>query len=165
MLASQRDAFDIPRDVAYLNAASWSPLPRAVQAAGHAGVGRKAQPWTLPAEYQPRQIARARAAAAALIGAVPEDVALVSSVSYGVATAESCCRCPAAAGCWCWRRTIPRRPSNGCNARRKAASWWRRWPGPAMATGPRHCWRRSPGRARRRWRWPRSPRCIGRTAG
>ncbi|MBC4014905.1 aminotransferase class V-fold PLP-dependent enzyme [Siccirubricoccus deserti] len=87
MLASQRDAFDIPRDVAYLNAASWSPLPRAVQAAGHAGVGRKAQPWTLPAEYQPRQIARARAAAAALIGAVPEDVALVSSVSYGVATA------------------------------------------------------------------------------
>jgi hypothetical protein len=55
MLASQRDAFDIPRDVAYRNAASWSPLPRAAQAAGHAGVGRKAQPWTLPADHQPRQ--------------------------------------------------------------------------------------------------------------
>ena len=33
MLGSQRAAFDIPREVAYLNAASWSPLPKAVQAA------------------------------------------------------------------------------------------------------------------------------------
>ena len=31
MLPSQRDAFDIPREVCYLNAASWSPLPRKVQ--------------------------------------------------------------------------------------------------------------------------------------
>ena len=38
MLECQRDAFDIPRDVAYLNAASWSPLPHAVQAAGQAGI-------------------------------------------------------------------------------------------------------------------------------
>ena len=34
MLGSQRALFDIPREVAYLNAASWSPLPRAVQEAG-----------------------------------------------------------------------------------------------------------------------------------
>jgi hypothetical protein len=34
-------AFDVPREVAYLDAASWSPLPKAVQAAGHAGVARK----------------------------------------------------------------------------------------------------------------------------
>ena len=27
MLPSQRALFDIPREVAYLNAASWSPLP------------------------------------------------------------------------------------------------------------------------------------------
>ena len=31
MLASQRDLFDIPRDVCYLDAAGWSPLPLAVQ--------------------------------------------------------------------------------------------------------------------------------------
>jgi len=36
MLPSQRHLFDIPREVAYLNAAAWSPLPKAVQAAGHA---------------------------------------------------------------------------------------------------------------------------------
>lgn len=87
MLASQRSHFDIPREVAYLNAASWSPLPRAVQAAGHAGVVRKARPWAWSAADQAAQFARARGAAAALIGAAPEDVALVSSVGYGVATA------------------------------------------------------------------------------
>jgi selenocysteine lyase/cysteine desulfurase len=87
MLSCQRDAFDMPRDVAYLNAASWGPLPRVVQAAGQAGVARKAQPWILPSDHQPRQFARARAAAAALIGAAPEDVALISSVGYGVASA------------------------------------------------------------------------------
>ena len=33
MLPSQRAHFDIPSDVAYLNAAGWSPLPRATQQA------------------------------------------------------------------------------------------------------------------------------------
>jgi len=62
MLASQRHLFDMPREVCYLNAASWSPLPLATQEAG-------------------------RAAAAKLINAAPTDVALISSVGYGVATA------------------------------------------------------------------------------
>ncbi|MBK1657388.1 aminotransferase class V-fold PLP-dependent enzyme [Paracraurococcus ruber] len=87
MLACQRDAFDMPRDIAYLNAASWSPLPKAVQAAGHEGVARKGQPWRWGAAEQAAQIARARQAAAALINAAPGDIALVSSVGYGVATA------------------------------------------------------------------------------
>ena len=34
MLPSQRAQFDIPREVCYLNAAAWSPLPLAVQEAG-----------------------------------------------------------------------------------------------------------------------------------
>ncbi|MEJ0069267.1 MAG: hypothetical protein WDO24_11665 [Pseudomonadota bacterium] len=49
MLASQRALFDMPRDVCYLNAASWSPLPRATQEAGRIGVARKGQPWRLDA--------------------------------------------------------------------------------------------------------------------
>ncbi len=48
MLPSQRALFDIPREVCYLNAASWGPLPRAVMEAGRAGVARKGQPWTQP---------------------------------------------------------------------------------------------------------------------
>lgn len=87
MLPSQREKFDLPREVCYLNAAAWSPLPRAVVAAGHAGVERKAQPWRLDRDLQNGQHERARRAAAALINADPGDVALIPSVSYGVATA------------------------------------------------------------------------------
>ena len=88
MLPSQRDSFDIPRDIAYINAASWSPLPKAVAEAGRRGIERKSHPWEITGEHQVRQYARARAAAAALIGAAAEDIALVSSVGYGVATAS-----------------------------------------------------------------------------
>ena len=88
MLPSQRHLFDMPRDVAYLNAAAWSPLPLAVQEAGHKGVARKGRPWDLDPALPGQVIERCRAAAAALIGAEAEDVALIPSVSYGVAVAE-----------------------------------------------------------------------------
>src|ERR1043165_8467625 len=87
MLPSQRAHFDIPADVSYLNAAGWSPLPRATQQAAQAAVLRKGQPWKLDAGFPNTQHERARAAAAALIGADARDVALVSSVGYGVAIA------------------------------------------------------------------------------
>ena len=87
MLASQRALFDIPDDVCYLNAAGWSPLPRATQDAARAAVARKGQPWKLGADFAEQQHERARAAAAALIGAEAGDIALVSSVGYGVAIA------------------------------------------------------------------------------
>ena len=95
MLASQRALFDIPRDVCYLNAAAWSPLPIAVQEKGRAGVGRKSQPWTLPGSIINDQNERARAAAARLINASPDDVALIPSVGYGVATAGKVLKIPA----------------------------------------------------------------------
>lgn len=87
MLASQRHLFDIPRDIAYLNAAAWSPLPLATQEAARLAVGRKGQPWKLDRDFADAQHERARAAAARLIGADAGDVALVSSVGYGVAIA------------------------------------------------------------------------------
>src|SRR5882757_513730 len=66
MLPSQRALFDIPREVCFLDAGF---------AAG--------------------QHERARRAAARLINADPEDVALISSVSYGVATAAKVLTVPA----------------------------------------------------------------------
>lgn len=87
MLACQRALFDMPREVCYLNAASWSPLPLAVQEAGRAAIANKGQPWKLAPDFQSMQYERARKAAAALIGADPNDVTLISSVGYGVATA------------------------------------------------------------------------------
>jgi selenocysteine lyase/cysteine desulfurase len=87
MLPSQRALFDIPREVCFFNAATYSPLPIAVQEAGRAAVARKGQPWKLPADFQPQQYERARKAAAALIGADSVDVSLIPSVGYGVSTA------------------------------------------------------------------------------
>jgi selenocysteine lyase/cysteine desulfurase len=87
MLPSQRALFDIPREVCYFNAAGWSPLPLAVQEAGRAGVARKGRPWLIDQAFAADQHERARSAAARLIHADPRDVALISSIAYGVATA------------------------------------------------------------------------------
>src|SRR5712692_5450888 len=95
MLPSQRALFDIPREVCFLNAASWSPLPRASQEAGRVGVARKGQPWKIGPDFAATQ--RQREAAARLINADPADVALISSVSYGVAAAAKGLTIPAGA--------------------------------------------------------------------
>jgi selenocysteine lyase/cysteine desulfurase len=95
MLPSQRALFDIPREICYLNAASWSPLPIATQDAGRAGVARKGQPWLIDPAHPAAQYERARRAAARLINADADDVALISSVSYGVATAAKLMTVPA----------------------------------------------------------------------
>jgi selenocysteine lyase/cysteine desulfurase len=87
MLPSQRALFDIPRQICYLNAASFSPLPLRTLEAGRAAVGRKGAPWTLDAGFANAQHERARTAAARLIRAEPSDIALIPSISYGVATA------------------------------------------------------------------------------
>ena len=87
MLASQRALFEIPRQICYLNAASYSPLPIRTLEAGRAAIGRKGTPWTLAASFAGEQNERARAAAARLINAEPCDIALIPSISYGVATA------------------------------------------------------------------------------
>jgi selenocysteine lyase/cysteine desulfurase len=97
MLQSQRALFDIPREVCFFNAASWSPLPLASQEAGRIGVARKGQPWKIGAEFAAAQHQRARNAAASLINADPADIALISSVGYGVATAAKVLSVPAGA--------------------------------------------------------------------
>jgi selenocysteine lyase/cysteine desulfurase len=87
MLGSQRALFDIPRDVCYLNAASYSPLPLKTVDAARRAVARKAQPWLIDADFASAQYERCRKAAAGVINADAGDVALTSSVGYGVATA------------------------------------------------------------------------------
>ena len=87
MLASQRALFEMPRSICYLNSASYSPLPLRTLDAGRAAVERKGRPWTLDWSFATQQYERARRAAARLINADPTDIALIASVSYGVATA------------------------------------------------------------------------------
>src|SRR5262245_35765019 len=95
MLSCQRGLFDIPRHVCFLNAASWSPLPLAVQEAGRIGAARKGRPWLIDHTFASAQHQRARRAAARLINADASDMALIASVSYGVATAAKLLTVPA----------------------------------------------------------------------
>ena len=66
-----------------------------MQEAGRAGVARKGRPWTIDPAFAAGQHQRARRAAARLINAEPDDIALISSVSYGVATAAKVLAVPA----------------------------------------------------------------------
>jgi len=87
LLPCQRALFDMPEGIAYLNAAAFTPVPAAVQAAGNLGVQTKVTPWTQALGETEAWADRARAAAANLIGASPADIALTNAVSYGIATA------------------------------------------------------------------------------
>lgn len=86
-LPSQRALFDIPDDVAYLNCAYISPLPKASIAAGDHGLRRKAQPWTIVAADFFSQSEAVRGLFARLINASAGDVAFAPAVSYGLAQA------------------------------------------------------------------------------
>jgi selenocysteine lyase/cysteine desulfurase len=94
MLQSRRDLFDVPRDVCFLNAAAWSPLPKSAVIEGKMGVERKSRPWSFPIELEQQEIERARTNAASLINASCEDVSIISSVSYGVAIAAKILNLP-----------------------------------------------------------------------
>lgn len=96
-IPSQRHLFEVPADVSYLDAAAWSPLPRVVRAAGEAGILTKSRPWDHPRTAFPALAERTREAAARLIGAGADDVAIVGSVSHAMATA-ACNLAPARGG-------------------------------------------------------------------
>jgi len=94
MLACQRHLFDLPDEVCFFNAASWSPLPLSAVEAGRQAATLKARPWELHEEFDQMQFERARSAAGGLINASSDDIALISSVGYGVATAAKVFKVP-----------------------------------------------------------------------
>lgn len=85
MLPSQRASFDIPANICFLDAATFSPQPLACRDLGREAVARKSRPWEIAPTFPSEQYNRARQTAASLINADPEDMALISSVGYGVA--------------------------------------------------------------------------------
>ena len=163
MLPSQRALFDIPREVCYLNAASYSPLPLRTLEAGRAAVGRKGKPWTLAAGFAGEQHERARLAAARLINADPADIALIPSISYGVATAaQAVDHRPRHARDRFGKRSFLPGPGMATPGRTHRAFPSRPCAAPMTATGPRRFSRRSKSRARRQSVLPRFRRCTGR---
>lgn len=88
MLTCQRGLFSLPEDEHYLNCAYMGPLLKTVEAAGIAGLRRKSIPRSIPsADFftGPNELRRLFGE---LVNAPPERVALVPSVSYGVAIAS-----------------------------------------------------------------------------
>ena len=87
MLPCQRHLFDIPDDVAYLNCAYMSPLMKSALEVGTAGLAGKAHPWEITPDKFFTGSEEFRGIAAQLIDSSPDDIAIVSSASYGIATA------------------------------------------------------------------------------
>lgn len=87
MLTSAKPLFSIPDDVTFLNCANMAPQLRAVSAAGTQAVASKEHPWTLPAADWFANAEILRGLAAKLLGATPEDMALIPATSYGLAIA------------------------------------------------------------------------------
>ncbi len=86
-LTCQRDRFDIPGQITYLNCAYMGPLSREVTAAGQAGLARKLHPWKISSVDFFEEVEAVRALVAALLNADADGVAILPAVSYGVAIA------------------------------------------------------------------------------
>jgi selenocysteine lyase/cysteine desulfurase len=83
----QRSLFDIPESVAYFDCAKMSPLLIAAGEAGRRGLGRKAHPWDIKSVHFFDESEEVRGLYAGLIGSAADDVAIIPSVSYGMAVA------------------------------------------------------------------------------
>ncbi len=86
-MGSNREAFDIPSDVAYLNCAYMGPLPVSAVEAGTRALNDKSQPWRVGVDDFFEPVAALRPKLARVIGGDAAGIALTSSVSYGVAVA------------------------------------------------------------------------------
>ncbi len=85
-LTCQRERFFLPEDTHYLNCAFMSPLSREVEEAGIRGIRMKRNPATLRPEDFFRDSQHVRTLFARLIHApIPERIAIIPSVSYGMA--------------------------------------------------------------------------------
>jgi len=88
-LACQRAKFDLPDGLTYFNTASQSPCLRSSFEAGERGLRRKLQPWTPERANLGPEMEQCRALFGGLVGAQADDIAIVFSTSYGIATAAA----------------------------------------------------------------------------
>src|SRR5215210_3470338 len=89
VLNCQRELFEIPEEITYLNCAYMSPQLRAVRAAGEEAVARKSRPWEISPDDFFEGSETARELFARVVGGDAEGVAIIPSVSYGMAVATA----------------------------------------------------------------------------
>jgi selenocysteine lyase/cysteine desulfurase len=88
-LGEQRELFEILDEVAYLNCAYMSPQLRSAREVGERAVARKSRPWEITPEDFFEDAEKSRELFARLVGGDADGVALVPSVSYGIAVAAA----------------------------------------------------------------------------
>jgi len=88
-VGEQRGLFEIPEDVAYLNCAYMSPQLRSAREVGERAVARKSRPWEITPQDFFEDCEKSRQLFARLVGGEADGVALVPSVSYGIAVAAA----------------------------------------------------------------------------
>ena len=87
-LTCQKHKFSLDENAVYLNCAYMSPLLKAAEAAGIAAMERARNPFTVKSEDFFSNAERLRAAFARLLNAPhPTQIAIIPSVSYGIASA------------------------------------------------------------------------------
>lgn len=87
MLTCQKQHFSLSNEVTYLNCSYMSPTPKRVEAAGIAGLSKKNEPYLIgiPDFFDP--VANLKRLFATLINVTdPESIAIIPSVSYGMAS-------------------------------------------------------------------------------
>ncbi|MFQ5550098.1 MAG: aminotransferase class V-fold PLP-dependent enzyme [Gemmatimonadales bacterium] len=89
MIACQRDKFDIPAGVNYLNCGYMSPMLRAAVAAGQVGMARKLAPWNITSEDFFEATEHTRLLFATIVGTSAHNIAIVPSASYGLSVAAN----------------------------------------------------------------------------
>jgi len=88
-LGSQRDLFEIPEDIVYLNCAYMSPQLRPAREVGEMAVSRKSRPWEITPDAFFEDAEVVRALFARLVGGDADGVAIIPSVSYGISVAAA----------------------------------------------------------------------------
>ena len=88
-LGDQSGLFEIPEEISYLNCAYMGPQLRSSREIGEQAAARKSRPWEITPEAFFEDAEETRALFARLVGADADGVALVPSVSYGVAVAAA----------------------------------------------------------------------------
>jgi selenocysteine lyase/cysteine desulfurase len=88
-LGSQRDLFEIPQNIAYLNCAYMSPQLRRAREIGEWAVSRKSRPWEITPDDFFEDVEVVRTLFARLVDADADGVAVIPSVSYGISVAAA----------------------------------------------------------------------------
>ena len=87
LLATCRELFDVPEEIAYFNVANLAPHLHSVRRAGDEALDRRGKPWTIePADWF-SDVERLRLLFGRVIGTDAEGIALIPATSYGFAVA------------------------------------------------------------------------------